>query len=1622
MLLAPRLLSLGCLLVSLLILTPRVAAVSLGDLDGDGVVTVRDIAIIAAHFNETSPLQETSKPLADVNQDGAVNDADMDELVKEILGTREPETLPLSTVRFSSPAAGEGNVAVTRETVVYFTIPLAPSATLSTNSFFAEFGGKKILSRVELSSDRRKATLFHLEPLPSNARIRVSLDSAGLTDLLGRPLDGDADENPGGTHIFSFDTLSIVPLSSTAITGQVLASERTTGGGERPLQGVTITVDGAEETLRTTTDAQGNFTLSPCPAGTFFVKIDGRTSPASSWPDGDYYPVVGKKWHAVAGKTDNLAGDVSDTTRGMIYLPCVCAGTLQTTSTTSDTLIEFPASVLASNPELAGTEINVPANSLFSDDGTRGGRVGIAPVDRDRLPSPLPPGLDLPLVITIQSDGPRNFDRPVPVCFPNSPDPETGEVLPPGAKSALWSFDHDTGEWEIAGAMTVTDDGLFVKTDPGVGVRQPGWHGQQPGTQMEGGELLEPKDEACIPSFNAGVGMATAAADCVSDILPTGDLKRWFKCGNSTVKAIKAGYDVFQTNRNPSKLDSLKRTADAAGLISSFLGIAKDCGSAAIKQSPLGKVAIAINCAANVADATATYFEGVPPACDSPGVRKALRAGLAIKGLVDASGEFDDALKQFDPYNANAVLELDKAAYDLLKSNLDVISTQVELRAPGMPDANLTPQEMVEVEQIRKEGETRAGEIIKSGTEAMKVDEILDEIADEVRNVSEGAAQAIEENGKPSTLPAETPAILITYPPSEPDGTVVKVRPKASNNGSVNLVGPPDSPYIIERWYPRRGQGERQGGWTGGNGERTTVPPGNGAPNQPAPIPLPDSDGDGLPDFAEEVYGTDPNNPDSDGDGISDGAEVEQGTNPLDGFVASTGVVASAPVRGVANDVDALDNLVAIASGSGGVTIFNAGAGTNPVRVAEVGMTNALDVAVSPGRVAVADYSGGLRIITVPSGAEQAAIQTLLLGSPVNAVASDGIVAFAGLQNGGIVAVDLATGSILDRISTTDGVIEDIAAGRERVYSLHSGGLVTIEWDGAILTRIGVAPSPGSRGAGGRRRRISVGDSFLWTSRTDGFNAYNLTNPSIPQLDLQNTTRQFGWKQLVPNGSGLGVGAVSPNSTNDGPHHVSLYQVGSDGMGSNFLTTLETPGLASAISIYNGLAYVADGTQGLQVVSYLPFDRDGNAPSITLTSNFNLDPSDKTGTAEEGKLMRLSASVMDDVQVRNVEFYVNGDRLLTDGNFPFEHRFITPALDAGSATFTVRAKATDTGGNSTWSDEFTITLVPDATPPVVRKFSPAANSLTGALSDAYAVFSEPMNTASLSSGFRVTSPGPDGAFDTADDEIAPGSLSYRTETNTAFLHFDPPLEPGRYRLVADAPASDAAGNAMGSSQVANFRVFSFADSDGDGVPDDWEVELGLNPDEPDSNGNGIPDGQEDFDRDGLSNAGEFVTGTDPRIKDTDGNGINDGDEDQDQDGLKDADEVLAGTDPRNPDSDGDGWDDGGELAEGLDPLNPNSQLPWQVSSDPAAFLNSPNNGLISEGLAVISAPVSFLNAPPGNPASESTLLASSPASYFNTLPSVEIGEVVLPSPEVSYRNSPSSGLSAISTHQNPSSE
>ncbi|NIP97872.1 MAG: LamG domain-containing protein, partial [Akkermansiaceae bacterium] len=142
-------------------------------------------------------------------------------------------------------------------------------------------------------------------------------------------------------------------------------------------------------------------------------------------------------------------------------------------------------------------------------------------------------------------------------------------------------------------------------------------------------------------------------------------------------------------------------------------------------------------------------------------------------------------------------------------------------------------------------------------------------------------------------------------------------------------------------------------------------------------------------------------------------------------------------------------------------------------------------------------------------------------------------------------------------------------------------------------------------------------------------------------------------------------------------------------------------------------------------------------------------------------------------------------------------------------------------------------------------------------------------------------------------------------------------------------ADDAAALAAGTSPL-DLRVPP-EDADGDGLPNTWEEENGLDPNDDGSTDiNNGPDG--DPDMDDSTNAEELAARTDPQNADSDGDGLNDGAEavaetnpnasDSDEDGLNDGEEVALGTDPLDDDTDGDGFYDGDEVEAGTNPLVP----------------------------------------------------------------------------------------------------
>lgn len=683
----------------------------------------------------------------------------------------------------------------------------------------------------------------------------------------------------------------------------------------------------------------------------------------------------------------------------------------------------------------------------------------------------------------------------------------------------------------------------------------------------------------------------------------------------------------------------------------------------------------------------------------------------------------------------------------------------------------------------------------------------------------------------------------------------------------------------------------------------------------------PDSDGDGLRDDTEFIIGTSRDLADTDGDLIPDGAEIEQGSNPLDGRPVATGIIASAPVQGQAITIDAFDDLVAVGSSSGTpyVTIFNV-AGVNPVRVAEVPLAEEgqiRGVAYAQDYIAVVGSSGLTVIdITDPPAAFISYRKEVGSGGAMS-VAVAGSTAFVGTASGQVAVIDLETGEEIDRYAVGSPV-QDIALSGDLLLTLDAVGLSVFHLNGIFLERVSFIPVAGSTAPLEFGRKLFAGSEVAYVGYFQGFSTIDLSDPSNPTILGEPLGTQAAIHDFAANGSGLLVATTSFAGT--GTLATSTYDVRNPTDVTNFLGSIDSPGTARAVSIYNGLAYVPDGANGLQVINYLAFDTAGQAPALTLSTSF------PEWNAEEGKLERVTALVEDDEQVRNVQFFIDGRRVLTDGNYPFELRFVVPMLSATANTFTLEVVAEDTGGNRTSSGEILIEIVPDATPPRLSASIPERGSLTGGVDTVGLVFNEPMDASSFDdTTVLLTSAGPDGRLNTADDiQIQGGEFSYREETTTLLIQFAEILNGNLYQLSVRPPAADKAGNALSEPVTFVFTVFDFDDADRDGIPDDLESLFGFDVHNPDSNGNGITDGDEDADNDGLSNAAEILLGYDPFDPDSDGDGVLDGDEDADGDGLTSGAEVAAGTDPFHFDTDGDGYSDEAEVTAGSSPVDAQS--------------------------------------------------------------------------------------------------
>ncbi len=1261
----------------------------------------------------------------------------------------------LTSVSETSPVAGEGGVSVTRETVVRFSSPLGADAVLSSAIFHARFGGRQLLTRPELSSDRKTATLFYLENIPASARIKVTLDATGLLDAGGQAVDGDGDGLPGGTMVLTFDTQGNTGLANTAVIGHVFASEKNTDGSNQPLTGVTVTVDGAEETLRAVTDTNGFFALQPAPAGSFFVHIDGRTAEGSHWPKGAYYPFVGKEWEAKAGYTNNPAGG-----SGEVFLPLIQADALQTVSATTDTVITFAPSLLAATPSLAGVEIVIPANALFSENGVRGGKVGIAPVPADRLPGPLPPGVNPALVITIQTDGAQNFDKPVAIKFPNLPDPVTGVKLPPGAKTALWSFNHDTGQWEIQGPATVTADGKFVVSDAGWGVRQPGWSFSSPVTLGDGPKCDNP-DCGCFDINSNGIcdnqepppdikkrckekrnQLIWSFADMTVDLIesavyeddPVGG------CAMSAALAgAKTARDCTYYSHNPGDCQAVGSNNrlstvlgcipvigvpatiwfDGKGAIDSFFNLTDCIEAPQILPGPLSAQASSLSSpAAVVAPEIQAAFEDFTRQKTLSNLSSNLitqLTGSSVWTRVYSPGEFANYQAFFGQVAASTE-DLSPGGTIITaaeRTSLLALPLPAAIHAPDAA-AFIDRAEMIATGGLANDPALREQIGVAHDSWITLATQCVDlgwsTVADGLRRGLVNMTKALGLEVDPSLFARHRPFYALINPD---DRRILRGRVNASGRIEKAFLTP--NRFYAVAYYDAVDRTIACGFfYSAESGAVTPIPIADFAEDI-----RPDTDGDGLSDLVEGIIGTNPLVPDSDGDGISDGAEIAQGGDPLDGRPAVLGTVASLVSPVPLTDLAVAGDLLVAGAGGAGVIVYDVLNPLHPVVLSQMvnpGGGQVVAVAADDATAAILDDLGFVTLLDLGDGANAKALGTVSVAGAKTLTAGGGKI-FVGSS----LAISVLDGRTGQTLSTFNADGQGGMVFRNDVLHVLGAGTMLTLYDAQqnSLVQLGQVSSGPALG-----QKLFVGGGYAYQGTSEGLYIFDVSNPAQPALSGQPPSLQRAVHALAANGSGLAVAAGRVGAP------IDVYDVSNPSANANLLSSVPAGSVPKALVLHRGYALLA-ATPGLATLNFLSADTGTNPPTLNL--HFALSPQTQLELQDGFDLVAFTDS-RDDVMVRTVEFYIDGTSAASSGTFPFESHLKAPEWSETKANFILQAKATDTGGNVTWSDQQVIPVAPFA--PKLLEITTSARQPLGAgfPFQLKARFKKPITDSSVTSG------------------------------------------------------------------------------------------------------------------------------------------------------------------------------------------------------------------------------------------------------------------------------------------------
>ncbi len=655
------------------------------------------------------------------------------------------------------------------------------------------------------------------------------------------------------------------------------------------------------------------------------------------------------------------------------------------------------------------------------------------------------------------------------------------------------------------------------------------------------------------------------------------------------------------------------------------------------------------------------------------------------------------------------------------------------------------------------------------------------------------------------------------------------LRTRSDNAGNWEFFLPAETGVLVNTYDPVSGLIATGRSFTNASGVITELNMGNFIPSI-----FPDADGDGLPDDIEFAVGTNPNRIDTDGDGKNDFAELDNGQNPIDDRPAANGIVSALSTGVTALDIklaaDFLDpsrSLAYIASGGSGVTIVDVTDFARPITLSQLsipGVINNVSLDVVRKILAASSPTSGVHLIDVSDPSRPTLVRTLAQEGTDEVAAVelyDGL-AYVGV-GGKIRNFDVQSGELNADFSIAGQRVVGMARSGDRLYvtardtTSNKFSLRLLDISASGLAAQGVLTVPDVTTLGDpyvtndilRLRNIlnAFGDiigtfearsDVAWIPAGDRIVTIDVANPLTPEIIAgASIIAQGVVNDIELNGSGLGVVAGVTGSVNGPVGSAIVLQTPYPNTVNQIFTRFNLPSFGEAIALSSGLAYVADGSRGLQLVSFLQRDTGLTPPTVGLTPLAgDINPGQAGIQLFEGSTVTLGNRITDDVQVRKVELLVDGTVVRTELSYPYDLTTVLPTRAQSGNQAVLQVRATDSGGNSTLSDPIVIDLTADTTAPSISTLDPTAGS-TQPISrrKVTIIFSEALDRATINPASFVLQ-GPSGP-------IAPISIDLRQrDTQVEILY--PPLAQGAYTFVTHAAAvKDRAGNALGAADISS---------------------------------------------------------------------------------------------------------------------------------------------------------------------------------------------------------------------------